>query len=77
MEGRLLGGLRLTSSFFGDQMLVRLSLVFRSTRELDIMYEEHLCTVSLTGSAREFPTHPLAPYFLVRSSTAFRLISGE
>ena len=33
--------------------------------------------VALTSSARGVYTHPLASYFLVRSSAALRLLSGE
>ena len=44
--------------------------------KLAVMYEEHLCAVALTGSARKVHTHPLASYFLVRSYTALRLLSG-
>ena len=42
-----------------------------------IMCKEHLCAVALTVSARGVHAHPLASYFLVRSSTALRLLSGE
>ena len=45
--------------------------------KLGFTYEEHLCAVALTGSARGVQTHPLASYFLVRSSIALRLLSGE
>ena len=41
------------------------------------VHEEHLGAVTLTGCARGDHTHPLASYFLVRSSTALRLLSGE
>ena len=45
--------------------------------KLGVMYSEHMFAVALTGSAREVYTHPLASYFLVRSSTDLRLLSGE
>ena len=45
--------------------------------KLGFTYEEHLCVVALTGSARGARTHPLASYFLVRSSIALCLLSGE
>ena len=45
--------------------------------KLGVMYEEHLCTVAVTGCVRGFHTNPLASYFLVQSSTALRLLSGE
>ena len=42
------------------------------------MYEGHLYVVALTGSAPGVHTHLLASYFLVRSSSALRLLfSGE
>ena len=41
------------------------------------VHEEHLDAVALTGCARGAHTHPLSSYFLVRSSTALRLLSGE
>ena len=41
------------------------------------VHEEHLAAVALTGCARGDHTHQLASYFLVRSSTALRLLSGE
>ena len=65
---------------FDDQMLLRLSLFFRSgawTVVLFTVYEEHLGNVALTDCARGVSTHPFASYFLVRSSTALRLLSGE
>ena len=37
----------------------------------------HLEAVALTGCARGDHTHQLASYFLVRSSTVLRLLSGE
>ena len=58
------------------------SFVFSGQRriialKLDFTYEEHLCAVALTGSARGAQTHPLASNFLVQSSIALRLFSGE
>ena len=38
------------------------------------MYGEHLCAVALTGKGRGVHTHPLTSFFLVRSSTALRLL---
>ena len=47
--------------------------------KLGFTCKEHLCVVALTGSARWAQTHPLASYFLVRSSIALHLLvlSGE
>ena len=41
------------------------------------VHEEHLGAVALTGSTRGVHNHQLASYFLVRSSTALRLLSGK
>ena len=37
----------------------------------------YLCTIALIDSARGAQIHPLASYFLVRSSIALRLLSSE
>ena len=41
------------------------------------VHDEHLGAVALTGCTPGDHTHPLASYFLVQSSTALRLLSGE
>ena len=88
-EGRLRGGFEAylvtstTRCFF-------VCLCFSGQRgtvalKLGVMYEEHLCVMCdapqprQVGNARGVHAHPLASYFIVRSSTALRLfiLSGE
>ena len=68
--------------YFDHQTLLHVSLFFRSgawTVVFFTVHEEHMCAVAVAVAQ----THPLASYFLVRSSTVLRLrlliliLSGE
>ena len=75
MESRLRGGFEVYYVTLAIRCLfacLRVSgqrgiITFKS----DFTYEEHLCAVALTGSARRAHTHPLASNFLVRSPMLF------